>query len=298
MGSVSLLMREAADALLEALLVLLLPALVFALLSLAVKRRRAVADAFRASPEMGTNLFIHMIDALTIGPLLAIFATWGDGLARAQGWQLVSPAFWDALGTPLLVAALAVFCGDFVGYWRHRLEHSWWLWPSHAVHHSDTEMTWLTLSRFHPINRITTTAIDGAVLVALGFPPYAVIANAFVRHYYGYFVHADLPWTYGPLGRVFVSPAMHRWHHALDRRAFHTNYATVFSCLDVWFGTYRVPGPCTAPLGVTDKMAPGAFGQIAHPFKRSSYRRWKVKKPVKSAAEGGAAGSPPRPYEV
>jgi sterol desaturase/sphingolipid hydroxylase (fatty acid hydroxylase superfamily) len=53
----------------------------------------------------------------------------------------------------------------------------------------------------------------------LGFPSYAIIANNLVRHYYGYYVHADLPWTHGKLGKIFVSPAMHRWHHAACLRS-------------------------------------------------------------------------------
>ncbi|MEM1401187.1 MAG: sterol desaturase family protein, partial [Pseudomonadota bacterium] len=163
--------------------------------------------------------------------------------------------------------------GDFTGYWRHRLEHSRFLWPSHAVHHSDTQMTWLSLERMHPINRLTTFMIDTSVLLILGVPTYAIVANNLVRHYYGYLIHADLPWTYGPLGRVFVSPAMHRWHHAADRQAFNTNYAVVFSLWDQWFGTYRVPGPCDGPLGVTDEMGPGATGQLGYPFTRRGYQR-------------------------
>jgi hypothetical protein len=138
-------------------------------------------------------------------------------------------------------------------------------------------MTWLTLERFHPINRLTTFLIDSSALLLLGLPPAALIANMLVRHYYGYLIHADLPWTYGPLGRVFVSPAMHRWHHAADKAAFDTNYATVFSIFDQAFGTYRVPGPCTVPLGVTDDMAPTLAGQMSYAFSPRAYRRRKAK---------------------
>jgi sterol desaturase/sphingolipid hydroxylase (fatty acid hydroxylase superfamily) len=134
------------------------------------------------------------------------------------------------------------------------------------VHHSDTEMTWLTLSRFHPINRLTTMAIDTSCLALLGFPEWALIANVLVRHYYGEFIHADLPWTYGPAGRVFVSPVMHRWHHARDVTGAGSNFATVFSVFDQAFGTYYVPGLCTVPLGVNDDMGRGTSGQLMYPF--------------------------------
>jgi sterol desaturase/sphingolipid hydroxylase (fatty acid hydroxylase superfamily) len=161
---------------------------------------------------------------------------------------------------------VVVFVGDFASYWRHRLEHTRWLWRTHAIHHSDTEMTWLTLVRFHPLNRIVTMVIDVGVLALLGFPAWALVANVIVRHYYGEFIHADFPWTYGPARFLFVSPAMHRWHHARDVIGAGSNFATVFSVFDLAFGTYHVPGPCTVPLGVTDEMGAGAKGQLLYPF--------------------------------
>jgi sterol desaturase/sphingolipid hydroxylase (fatty acid hydroxylase superfamily) len=128
-------------------------------------------------------------------------------------------------------------------------------------------MTWLTLNRFHPINRITTTLIDSAFLIAMGLPAWAAIANSLVRNYYGYFIHADLPWTYGPLGKVFVSPAMHQWHHARDIKYAGTNFATVFSIFDRVFGTFALPGPCDVPLGIPEDIGRNMTGQLVHPFK-------------------------------
>jgi sterol desaturase/sphingolipid hydroxylase (fatty acid hydroxylase superfamily) len=134
-------------------------------------------------------------------------------------------------------------------------------------------MTWFALERFHPVNRITTFVIDTGVLVLLGFPEFAIVANGLVRHYYGFLIHADLPWTWGPLGKIFVSPAMHRWHHADDPVYYKTNFATVFSFWDQMFSTFRVPGPCDAPLGVSDDMGSGATGQLLYPLRRHAYRR-------------------------
>jgi sterol desaturase/sphingolipid hydroxylase (fatty acid hydroxylase superfamily) len=132
-------------------------------------------------------------------------------------------------------------------------------------------MTWLAIFRFHPINRLTTTLVDFAFLLAMGLPASALIAAMTVRHFYGAFIHADLPWSYGPLKYVFVSPAMHRWHHADDRAAYNTNYATVFSLFDVVFGTFRMTGPCNAALGVPEKIEGGLLGAYAYPFRASSY---------------------------
>jgi sterol desaturase/sphingolipid hydroxylase (fatty acid hydroxylase superfamily) len=179
---------------------------------------------------------------------------------------LVVALDWSALPA-WLVALCALFAGDFIAYWRHRLEHTSLLWPGHAIHHSDTAMTWTTGLRFHPINRFSTALIDTSMLALLGFPPWALVANNLVRHYYGLFIHMDLPWTYGPLGRVFVSPAMHRWHHIRDAEGAGANFATVFSIFDQAFRTHCVPGACTAPLGVRDDIGRGAMAQLAWPFR-------------------------------
>jgi sterol desaturase/sphingolipid hydroxylase (fatty acid hydroxylase superfamily) len=127
-------------------------------------------------------------------------------------------------------------------------------------------MTWLTLARFHPVNRLVTASVDIAVLALIGFPIWALVANEIVRNYYGEFIHADFPWTYGPLGRVFVSPTMHQWHHARDVVGTGSNFATVFSVFDQAFGTYYVPGLCNVPLGVTDHVGTSIARQLLYPF--------------------------------
>jgi sterol desaturase/sphingolipid hydroxylase (fatty acid hydroxylase superfamily) len=109
--------------------------------------------------------------------------------------------------------------------------------------------------------------LDTILLAALGFPPWALLANVLVRHFYGYFIHADAPWTLGKLGWVMNSPAMHRWHHARDIEGSGSNFATVFSVFDRWFGTYHQPGPCDQPLGVREDMGRGALGQYLYPLK-------------------------------
>lgn len=279
----------------DALIAVLVPLPFFALLGLAVKGRALFADIRRAATQSRINLLLHFLDALLVAPVLLVMSIGMADLSRSYGLYLVDPGFWS--GVPVVVTAfVAVFLGDFIAYWRHRLEHTPLFWPSHAVHHSDTEMTWLTVVRFHPINRLSTTGIDYAFLLLFGLPPFALVANNIVRHYYGAFIHADLPWTYGPLGRVFVSPAMHRWHHSVSPSAYNTNFASIFSVFDQAFGTFLLPGPCTTAVGVPDRMGEGVFGQIAYPLKPSSYRyfrkslsRW-IDRRFGRAGSGGSGG--------
>jgi sterol desaturase/sphingolipid hydroxylase (fatty acid hydroxylase superfamily) len=245
---------------------LVAPAIIFALLALAFRGVSALRTARNAAGEIRINMMLFVFDVLVVSPLLGVAAGLMGAAMQRAGLSLFHPDFW-AHAPQWLVGFLAIFAGDFIGYWRHRLEHTPPLWPAHAIHHSDTAMTWTTLFRFHPINRFSTVLIDGAVLALFGFPPWALILNSLVRHYYGMFIHMDLPWTYGLLGRVFVSPAMHRWHHVRDADGAGANFATAFSVFDQGFGTYYVPGPCTAPLGVREDVGQGALPQLLYPFK-------------------------------
>jgi len=246
------------------------PALFFAALALILRKRQVLADFRRVLPETLTNLQIVIFNVIVVAPLIGGLSYVLTQIFQNQGLTLIAPSVWEVL-PQAGVAMIAIVIGDFTGYWRHRLEHSRLLWPAHAVHHSDTQMTWLSLERMHPINRLTTFVIDSSVLLALGVPTYAIVANNLFRHYYGFVIHSDLPWTYGPLGKIFVSPAMHRWHHAADVNAYNSNYAVVFALFDRLFGTYRVPGPCDAPLGVTDEIRPGLAGQLGYAFTKRAY---------------------------
>jgi sterol desaturase/sphingolipid hydroxylase (fatty acid hydroxylase superfamily) len=236
----------------------------FAALAVAVKGRRALADARAAAGETRINAILSGVDQLAVSPVIGLMIA-GLSAAAVARLHLPTAGLWTRLA-PGQALLLTVFVGDFVGYWRHRAQHSKWLWPAHAIHHSDTRLTWFSLERMHPVDRFGS-ALDTVVLAALGVPFWAQAGNVFVRHYYGYLIHADLPWTFGKAGWILNSPAMHRWHHARDVTGSGSNFATVFSVFDRLFGTFHLPGPCEAELGVREDMGRGALGQYLHPFK-------------------------------
>lgn len=261
------ILLDAFDSLRLAAGVLAISVLFFGLIAVLVKGREALAAAVRAVAEIRLNLAFYFLDALFVVPVLSILVATIQFVVGTYSLALVSERLWTAATLPVTLFAV-LFIGDFISYWRHRVEHTRWFWPAHVIHHSDTDMTWLTLSRFHPINRITTAAIDVFFLALLGFPTWALVANNLIRHYYGEFIHADLPWMYGRFASVFVSPVMHRWHHARDVTGSGSNFATVFSVFDRAFGTHYVPGLCNVPLGVTEDQYPGrgVIRHLLHPF--------------------------------
>lgn len=259
------------DAVVDAAIAIAVPAPIFIVLGFLVKGRQLARDVIRAASESQMNILMHFTDSILVAPITVLLSAAMYTIFHSNNLSILPSAIWETMH-PAAVGFVALFIADFVGYWRHRIEHTPLLWPSHAVHHSDTQMTWLAIFRFHPINRLTTVIIDFSVLFAMGLPIYAILVASLVRHYYGAFIHADLPWTFGPLRYLFVSPAMHRWHHANDRKAYNTNYATVFSIFDLAFGTFRLPGPCNVSQGVPETIGRGLLRQLAYPLKPSSYR--------------------------
>jgi sterol desaturase/sphingolipid hydroxylase (fatty acid hydroxylase superfamily) len=213
------LLFQCATILKHALLVLVLPAAIFAGLAIVTKGLYPALGAVkRAIHETRNNLTLYILDSLIMGPILAIVYGLTTNLADAFSLRMINPHSWNNLPS-LIVAFFAIFVGDFIGYWRHRLEHTRFLWPSHAVHHSDTAMTWLTLLRFHPINRLSTFVIDIFGLVLLGLPAYALLAYAVVKHYYGFFIHADLAWSYGRLEPIQEVRIQIERHGLVKRRS-------------------------------------------------------------------------------
>lgn len=265
MESIEALLIQTGAAFWQAASGLAWPALAFAVIAFAVRGADAIIFARDATPQVRTNVLLFAFDIAFVTPLLVVTLTFTGGLIQQAGFRLLSADQWAQLPV-WLVGFIAIFAGDFIAYWRHRFEHAPFVWPTHAIHHSDTHMTWTTGLRFHPLNRVTTALIDTTFLALLGLPLWALMINNLTRHYYGLFIHMNLPWTYGPLGRVFVSPAMHRWHHIRDANGAGVNFATVFSVFDQAFGTYYVPSACNVPLGVRDEIGRSAWGQLAWPF--------------------------------
>jgi sterol desaturase/sphingolipid hydroxylase (fatty acid hydroxylase superfamily) len=155
---------------------------------------------------------------------------------------------------------------DFALYWIHRAFHTGFAWKYHAVHHAPEDVDWTSASRFHPLNlALGTAAVDIAFLLAGISPDIFLVIGPF-NIVTSCLVHANLNWTFGPLGRVFVSPVFHRWHHAADARD--VNFASTFSLWDEMFGTAYMPkGRVPEAYGIDDKEMPeGLVPQLVYPL--------------------------------
>src|ERR1700735_2913239 len=92
-----------------------------------------------------------------------------------------------------------------------------------------------------------TTGFLLATIPVMMLMPTRPIAPVLITIYVcvGTLQHANLRWTFGPLGRVIVSPAYHRLHHAPDiQRA---NLGVVLTIWDVLAGFARFPARRAGP---------------------------------------------------
>tara|TARA_A100001037_G_C15150017_1_gene638553 strand:- start:5380 stop:6309 length:930 start_codon:yes stop_codon:yes gene_type:complete len=134
---------------------------------------------------------------------------------------------------------------DLSRFLLHRVMHrSNALWRIHRVHHRATVLTPLTLFRVHPAESLlyffrqmsvfgfvsgTFIWIFGARLTAwdvLGVDALGFLFNAFGAN----LRHSHVWFSFGPLEKLFISPAQHQLHHSKSHG--HPNYGAALSIWD------------------------------------------------------------------
>jgi sterol desaturase/sphingolipid hydroxylase (fatty acid hydroxylase superfamily) len=232
----------------------------------------------------------HLVDAgyfvlfaVLVVPLLTLVETgFAVEVGRHARFLMVSRL---SLVPQVVVVGVILVGIDAMNWLAHVANHrSVSLWRLHALHHSQEDMSVFTTFRTHPLVHATYL---GALLPALilgasgAVPAIALIV-------YGCLValpHANLGWRLGPLGRVFVSPAYHRLHHArdaIDPRGT-VNFGFVLVCWDqlARLALFPTTGPpiATGLAGRTVPVEQAASGrgtvrlvgaQLGQPFRWTS----------------------------
>jgi len=178
------------------------------------------------------------LHAIVVIPLMTLLSVGAATLIGSHaGWiELRWTAHWPGwLLIPLTVVAM-----DAANWLAHYADHRLGaLWRFHALHHSQEELSVLTSFRAHPLMHTTGFLLATVPVVAL--MPARPIAPVLITIYIciGTLQHANLGWTFGPAGRVVVSPAYHRLHHAPDTQS--VNLGVVLTLWDVLAGCARFP---------------------------------------------------------
>jgi sterol desaturase/sphingolipid hydroxylase (fatty acid hydroxylase superfamily) len=207
---------------------------------------------------------------VTVGGLLilatavpiAVYAseTWGSNL-----WPTDWP--WAAQ------VALAMLATDGLEYGRHRMVHRVpWLWRLHALHHSVDRLHAIKGGRVHLLDRLTTTVVIFAPLVACGIPESILLWSAVPIIALSPLAHSNVRFRLPAIAhRLLVTPDEHRLHHARDLSLANANYAAAFPFWDMLFGTFEAPEDHPPPqLGIEDDRTPRGFvDQILAPLGRA-----------------------------
>jgi sterol desaturase/sphingolipid hydroxylase (fatty acid hydroxylase superfamily) len=236
-------------------------------LALALERWRPHA---RLRPAWGTNLGLWAVDTLLLAVVCGACGFLVAAWAAAHGLGLLP---WLGAG-PWLGVVAGLLGLDLVSYLWHRANHRLpLLWRFHQVHHADASFHVTTALRFHPGELLLALPVRLAAIVALGVPPAGVLVFELVFGIANLLVHGnfDLPRRLEPaVQRLFVTPALHRAHHAASWRELDTNFGTVLSAWDRLGRSFRASdGARRVATGLPDRAgapAPPLWESLGLPF--------------------------------
>jgi sterol desaturase/sphingolipid hydroxylase (fatty acid hydroxylase superfamily) len=160
------------------------------------------------------DLLFTVVNATLVVPLVTGLTLAAVHVAQTSFPWIVLPRIglvprWAAIAA--IVVAMD-FCNWAVHLANHRTRM---LWRFHELHHSQEDMSVLTVFRTHPLIHFSylVALLPGVVLLANGAMSITVLVvyGAMVA-----FAHSNTRLGFGPLERVFVSPNYHRIHHKVD----------------------------------------------------------------------------------
>jgi len=276
--------------------------------------RQVLRYLFPRSVWLSRSALVDYLYVFINGTLLAVLvAPWvisADAIGLRVGSLLrqwfdvpTAPVF-SPLPANIGFSLALLFTADLAAFIVHVAFHRVpILWQFHKVHHSATVLTPLTAFRLHPLEQyITLTAFALAFGVVTGvfrtFQPMGLAEITVLGANVGLFVfdvfgsnlsHSQVWVSWGPLNRVFLSPALHQIHHSDNPKHFDKNFGIVLSIWDALLGTLYLPREkekLTYGLGNEENEAFRSVWRLyLYPF-FSVYRMMATKRNVDEAVTG------------
>jgi len=174
------------------------------------QRRRFFARGYRQ------DVLYTVLNATLVVPLVVALGLSFAEVARKSLPWVVLPHY-EFFPRWLAIAVIFVMM-DGLNWAAHLANHKVrLLWRFHELHHSQEDMSVLTVFRTHPLIHVSylIALVPGIVLVANGSVTTSllVVYAAVVA-----FEHSNTNLSFGPLNRIFCSPNYHRIHHRVEGR--------------------------------------------------------------------------------
>src|SRR5487761_512570 len=160
------------------------------------------------------DLLYTVLNATLTVPLVTALSLSFSEVVRASVPWLVLTRLGTLLGWGAIALTFVVMdgCNWLAHLANHRVRM---MWRFHELHHSQEDMSVLTVFRTHPLIHVSylLALVPGIVLLANG-----ALSTALLVVYAAIlaFAHSNTNLGFGPLGLIFVSPIYHRIHHMLD----------------------------------------------------------------------------------
>lgn len=195
----------------------------------------------------------QVIKILIITPFLATSLTIAIYVNRVlmEGFGAGDFLQWPYQYVVILFSVSLFLIDDFSRFYLHRLYHRIpFLWKFHAVHHSATVLTPITLHRVHSVEYILNNC-RGVLVIGLTSGTFMYCFNGaigftevlginlfnFLFNLAGANLRHSHVWvSFGYLECLFISPAQHQIHHSRERKHFNKNFG---SCLAIWDKVFR-----------------------------------------------------------
>ena len=186
------------------------------LLFLVVERvRPAQRRSFFARGYRQDVLYTVLNATLVVPLVVALSLSFAEVARHSLPWIVVPHV---GLVPRWLVIAVIFVAMDGCNWLAHLANHRLQvLWRFHELHHSQEDMSVLTVFRTHPLIHVSylIALVPGIVLIANGevTTTLLVVYAAVVA-----FEHSNTNLSFGPLNRIFCSPNYHRIHHRVEGR--------------------------------------------------------------------------------
>ena len=198
--------------------------------------------------------FNHMLRMLLVVPVLGGGLTLAISINRLLYRWFGAGDFWQLpeLSVSILFTLVLFLAEDFSRFFIHFLYHKVpFLWRFHAIHHSATILTPMTLYRIHwlemIINSLRSLLVIGFVSAMFiycfdnGVHPVTVfgaIITSFLFNMAGSNLRHSGVWLgFGYFEHWIVSPAQHQIHHSVAREHVDKNFGATLAVWDRLFGS-------------------------------------------------------------